>query len=318
MKIAVIKGSSLGDILTGIPALRSLREHCPDAKIILVHSYEGSGLPLIRKCPYIDEDVMITGVSGMKNILRLRKEKIDVIIDGFPNTRLSSLLTVLIGAKKTASYLNPRNALSFVYDVKAEEKGDAVQLEQDILALLGVKGSDKMEIMVPEKCKKMKRPFIAVNAGKDDNFCRTWVGAKWAELIRAASKKYGCRFVLVGGKDGMKKAREIEKIVPDVANLVGKTTLDEMICIISQCDAFISVNGGPMHVAAALGKKQIVLNGPSLPQWNPHNPKAVCLGGRKFCDTKCNDNYCKFGDARCVKWITPAQVLGKLDAMLTR
>ncbi len=316
MKIAVIKGSSLGDILTGIPALRSLRRHYPDAKIILVHSYAGSGMPLIRECPYIDEAIMIPGLSVIRNILRLRKERIDIAIDGFPNTRLSSLLTMLIGAGKTASYLNPRNVLSFVYDLKAEEKGDAVQLEQAILALLGVKGSGKMEITVPESCKKMTHPFIAVNAGKDDNFCRTWVGTKWAELIRAASKRYGCYFVLVGGKDGVKKAREIEKLVPDVMNMAGKTTLDEMICIISQCDAFISINGGPMHVAAALGKKQIVLNGPSLLQWNPHNPKAVCLGGRKLCDTKCDDNYCKFGDARCVKWITPAQVLEKLDAML--
>src|SRR3989344_2480246 len=239
-KIVVIKGSSLGDILTGIPMLKSLKKHWPDSRISLVHGYEGNGIGLIKSSPYIYKDVIINfSMAGFRTLLKLRGERPDIVIDAFPNTRASSLLSLFLGAPIRASYRNPRNAASFVYNIMVEPIGDAIELEGRILQKLGIAGTDKMEIDVPRNCEKI-------------------------------------------AKSGL----------------------------------LIGINGGPMHVAAALSKPQIALNGPSLEEWNPHNPNAICLGGRKFCSTRCNDNGCHYGDARCIKTITPAQVMEKLELLI--
>ncbi|MBI4019209.1 MAG: glycosyltransferase family 9 protein [Candidatus Aenigmarchaeota archaeon] len=320
-KIAVIKGSSMGDILTGIPMLRSLKKKWPDSKIYLVHNYSGSGVQLLKSSPYIDEDVIINfSASGLRNLAKIRSQKLDIVIDGFPNTFMSSVLSLLLGASLTASYRNPRNAASSLYNVAVETGGDAVELEARVLEKLGIKSDGKMEMPVPEKCEKIKTRGIVVgiNAGKDDNLCRAWNDEGWVSLIKMIKKKYPSTILLLGGKDNALRAQYIEREAGDVVNLVGKTGMDGLTCAINQCDVFISINGGPMHVAAALAKPQIALNGPSLPEWNPHNSKATCMGGRQFCNTRCNDNYCHYGDMRCIKTITPEQVMEKFDVIVKK
>src|SRR3989338_3687085 len=318
-KIVVIKGSSLGDILTGIPMLKSLKKHWPDSRISLVHGYEGNGIGLIKSSPYIDKDVIINfSMAGLRTLLKLRGERPDIVIDAFPNTRESSLLSLFLGAPIRASYRNLRNASSFVYNIMVEPIGDAIELEGRILQKLGIAGTDKMEIDVPRNCEKIAKSglLIGINPGKDGNFCRTWTEENWTLLIKEIRKKYQCTIILLGGRDNAASGEYIERNSVNVINLIGKTDIDGLICAINQCDAFISINGGPMHVAAALSKPQIALNGPSLEEWNPHNPNAICLGGRKFCSTRCNDNGCHYGDARCIKTITPAQVMEKLELLI--
>ena len=245
-KIAVIKGSSIGDILTGIPMLRSLRKKWPDSRIYLVHNYPGSGAQLLKSSPYIDEDVIINfSASGLRNLAKIRSRKLDIVIDGFPNTFMSSVLSLLLGAPLTASYRNPKNAASSLYKVAVEMGGDAVELEARILEKLGVKSDGKMEMPVPENCEKIKTIGIVVgiNAGKDDNLCRAWNDEGWVSLIKMIREKYLSTILLLGGKDNALKAQYIEREAGDVVNLVGKTGMDDLTCAINQCDVFISING---------------------------------------------------------------------------
>jgi heptosyltransferase-2 len=63
---------------------------------------------------------------------------------------------------------------------------------------------------------------------------------------------------------------EKSKINPII--LTGKTTLAEVVSVLSVCDLLVSNDTGPAHISAALGTKTLVIFGPTNPRttqpWN--------------------------------------------------
>ena len=92
-------------------------------------------------------------------------------------------------------------------------------------------------------------------------------------------------------------------------------SIEEWINELTKCKAVISVNTGPMHIAAALDLPLIVMDGSStLPLWSPQGknsmvihhqdllPCAPChqVGGRHGCDNE------------CMRMVNPAEVIQSL------
>jgi heptosyltransferase III len=67
----------------------------------------------------------------------------------------------------------------------------------------------------------------------------------------------------------------------DVTSLTGKMSLDELVSFIAACDVLVAASTGPLHIAAALGKKAIGLYTPKRPmhagRWSPVGTKAKVL-----------------------------------------
>lgn len=69
---------------------------------------------------------------------------------------------------------------------------------------------------------------------------------------------------------------------PDLVDLSGQLDLSELISFIAAADALVAASTGPLHIAAALGKKAIGLFSPKHPihpeRWGPVGPLAeVCV-----------------------------------------
>ena len=95
-------------------------------------------------------------------------------------------------------------------------------------------------------------------------------------------------------------------------NLAGRTSLDQAVALLSLADAVVSNDSGLMHVAAALGRPQVALFGPSDPvRTGPHNAKAQVLRLGIEC-SPCNKRICPLGHHRCLEDLMPAQVLALL------
>jgi heptosyltransferase-2 len=61
-------------------------------------------------------------------------------------------------------------------------------------------------------------------------------------------------------------------------NLAGKTTLKEVIALMTRLHLFISNDSGLMHVSAAIGTPTVAIFGPTSPwHWKPLNPVAAIL-----------------------------------------
>jgi ADP-heptose:LPS heptosyltransferase len=94
-----------------------------------------------------------------------------------------------------------------------------------------------------------------------------------------------------------------------VTDLTGTQSLDGLIDFIGGCDALVSASTGPLHIAAAMGKKTIGLYAPMHPihpgRWAPVGKDAHFLVNGK---EDCNDCR-KSGDCHCIRSITPESVI---------
>jgi len=119
--------------------------------------------------------------------------------------------------------------------------------------------------------------LIGVNPGATYGSAKRWMPERFAELIHRIISKLNGRVVLFGSKSEVGIVEEIlkaqntedEKIrswedkkfstsqplnlsTSYLLNMVGKTNLRQLAALISECDAFITNDSGPMHIASAL------------------------------------------------------------------
>lgn len=336
--IVVIKGSSIGDIITGIPMLRNLRKSFPESRIMLACSYRGKGISIVKNCPYLNECVILDyKTDGMMEtagkLAYLRSQKPDLVINGFPTTIKSSILALLIGGKLKAGLKSrKKHMVPFFFDEVVDSAGkNAVEAEDEILRRLGINhGDTRLELFLDMKTagksaeSKLKKCGIANDRiigfyfGKNVDICRSWKNGKWAELIDRLNGRYKARFVFIGGNDGILRGRYIENLCKTgVCNLIGKLDLEETAVIIKRCGVFVTINAGPMQIAAAAGTPLVALHGSSLPEWYPHSKNAINLRNGKICEYPCgNDTYCTKCKGRSIKDIAVEDVFRAVGTLL--
>ncbi|MDD5611355.1 MAG: glycosyltransferase family 9 protein, partial [Candidatus Omnitrophica bacterium] len=96
----------------------------------------------------------------------------------------------------------------------------------------------------------------------------------------------------------------------------GKFSLKQLAAFLKKVDLFISADTGPLHIANAVGTKNIIaLFGPTSVNITGPYPltRVVLLQKNTGCVIPCYEVDCK--DNRCMKAITPEDVLEKAKAI---
>jgi len=97
---------------------------------------------------------------------------------------------------------------------------------------------------------------------------RNWSVENYAAAANHAQKKFGCRVIVTGGATDLEieYGRKMARICgPDLVNLVGKTSLKQLLALIAAADAIICPDSGPAHMATAVGTPVIGLYASSNP-----------------------------------------------------
>lgn len=293
-KIGVLKGPGIGDIATSMPLLRNLRNSFPKAEITVFHEVSyGAGRKLLD-CPYVDRIIEINQKNSasqwLKKIGEIRKERLDIIIDSFPSTAKTALFCFLSGA--AAKYGYATNPLSFLYTVTVDPgQKTSVEIGNDILRKLGIEPDNKgLELFIDiEPSKPIVEKFlagsrikeddflIAIHAGRTQDAVRTWDDDRWAELCGMLMEK-GSKVVFVGtGEDSKRTENIISRTEHKPANFVGPRRLEETAAMLKRSNLCITINGGVMHIAAALRRPLVALCGDTKPGWDPYGEKCVIV-----------------------------------------
>jgi len=331
-KIAILKGPGIGDVITSIPLLRNLRKNFPESDITIFNEVSyGAGKEVLKKCPYISKTIEINQrsiISMLKAIGKIRKEKFDIIIDSFPSTWKTALFCYMSGAKIKMGYCH--NPLSFLYSINARYTGqNKVDLEAALLEKLGIKISEKgrkLELFfdLRKSGKKLSEALkknsikasdtvIGIHAGRTDDLVRTWEDDRWAKLCDMLIDKHKAKIIFIGSKSDEERAGTIIKMMKNACtNLSGKLNLEEAATLINKLDLFLCINGGLMHIAAALKKPLIALCGDSKPGWDPYgkNSHVIRKNQNVFRNT-----YYKKGDNRYMKMIEVDDVKKKIEEL---
>jgi len=160
------------------------------------------------------------------------------------------------------------------------------------------------------------RPVVAFAPGAVGPSKR-WPGTSYARL---ASRLLGDGFaVWVLGGPG-EKALAAEIVGDSEARDLTGNDLREAIFALAAASVAVSNDSGLLHVAAALGTPSIGIFGPTSPwHWAPLNPLAAVLQAKtELACRPCHKPVCRVGHHRCMRDLTPEEVLVATREALAR
>ena len=273
-RIALIKPSALGDIMHALPVLTALRRRFPAAHLawIVNRSYER----VLRNHPDLDE--VITFDRGALNqgwvqgattyfhfLRRLRAHRFDLVIDLQCLFR-SGLMTRATGARWRVGLASAREGAARFYTHLVEDKDvfmHAADRYWRVAEALGVEGSAKTFCLAvdPEArewarktLRNCPRPWLAVGVGARW-LTKRWPPAHFAALVERAQRHAGGTAIFVGAADEAALAQEAAAaLTGPVCQLAGKTTLPQLVALLSEADVMLANDTGPLHLAVALGR----------------------------------------------------------------
>jgi lipopolysaccharide heptosyltransferase I len=336
-RIALIKPSSLGDVVHSLPVLTALRVRYPNAHIAWVvnRAYKSllQGHPDLDAVLPFDRGASHVGWAraalGYGRFFReFHGQQFDLVID-LQGLLRSGLITAASGAARRVGLGTAREGARWFYTdivpVPDFHSLHAVERYWLVAEALGVGHLAKQfRLPIPESSRRWaaellescSRPWMAVGPGS------RWLTKRWppehfGELARRAQACMGGTMLFVGGPEETPLAlRAAAPLSGSVRDLTGRTTLPQLTALLSQVDVMLANDTGPLHLAAALGRPtvapytctQVRLNGPFGGQAGAVETTVWCRGSyRKHCRR-----------LECMAELTPDRLWPVLQEVLRR
>jgi len=154
---------------------------------------------------------------------------------------------------------------------------------------------------------------LGINPGASYGSAKRWYPQEFAKVASELANQYD--IIIFGGPGEKDIAQDIENFLIDKGvinyqNLVGSTTIPELINRISDLDLFITGDSGPMHVAAAFQVPTVAIFGPTkdeeTSQWM--NEKSIIVKKNLDCQP-CMKRTCPLQHHDCMNLIKAVDVL---------
>ncbi|HEY4374133.1 MAG TPA: glycosyltransferase family 9 protein [Burkholderiales bacterium] len=301
-RILVVRRDNIGDLVLTTPLIHALRQRFPSAWIAaLTNSYnapvlEGNGdldaVYAYDKAKHRPDRTRIgVAISTARLLLQLRHEGIDLAILAAPGyQRQAARLVKLVGARDVLGFAAAEENRSITLPL---EYGAGAQLHaaEDVfrlLAPLGVQGgpgpcrmtaNPAAVAAVRARLGNARGPLVAVHISARRPR-QQWPAQRFAEVIAALHRRCGTTAMLLwapGAADDPRhpgddaKAREVQALAGDAPVIpMATTSLGELAGALACADLMLCIDGGAMHVTAALGRPVVALFGDSpVHRWRP-------------------------------------------------
>jgi ADP-heptose:LPS heptosyltransferase/GT2 family glycosyltransferase len=350
-RILVVKLDDIGGCIIAFPAVRRLKQHFPNARILVLTSRASRSVwalePSIEqtiefdffKPRSADGEVERSEEDWRELRQRLSVERFDLAVDLRKQTETRPVLQHT-GARWLAGF-DFRNQFAWL-DIALEWTGDQINVKKrqhvadDLVnlvdAIAAACESDRAVIVarptgMSPALAALKRktpsagPLICVHPTAGDDI-KQWPIEYFAAVIDWLVEADGARIVLIGVPGDEAVAADILQLVrhPKAVNsLVGKLPLAELPALLAGVALFLGNNSGPKHIAAGLGVPTVSIHSGAedVREWGPEGPSAIAFARDVVCSpcylSKAED--CHRGLA-CLRQLEPAQVYDACKRLL--
>jgi len=150
-----------------------------------------------------------------------------------------------------------------------------------------------------------------------------WPAENYATLIDGLIESFGAKVVILGDSTEGEAAEAIlQRLRHKPVNLIGRTSLKQLAAIIQRSKILVTNDGGPLHIAVALGVKTVSFFGPTDPKvYGPYpmnQSRHAVLGATAECSpcyNKFSLNECK-RSRECLEGLTPEKALDAVGRLL--
>lgn len=345
-RILAVRLDNIGDVVMLGPALRALRKAFPEAHITLMASPAGSqAAPLL---PWIDEtwvhratwqdasgEMLLDPAREMDLVERLRAGTFDAAFiftsfsqSPYPPAYACYLAGIPVRAGQSREFGG--SILSHPTRPLADETH---QVDRN-LSLLGAFGlpvaGAQLELSIPQAAEERaeelllqqgiapREPFIVMAPGASCS-ARSYAPERFSEAADLITRETGLPILIVGGERDVELGRQVASACEPgrACSLAGETSIPDLAAVIARAQLVMCNNSGPMHIADAFERPQVVLySGTDYESmWRPRRSPAVLLRRETDC-SPCFAFRCPYGH-ECLS-IQPAEVAREAGRLLAR
>lgn len=275
--ILIIKPSSLGDVVHTLPAVALIKDTYPTARITWVINPEWS--TLLRGNPDVDHVHIFprgdfTGLGAPVSLWpwlkKTRELRPELALD-FQGLLRSALIGKISRAESLYGMSDGREGSRLFYHrtAKVNRREHAIERYLKLAELTGAKVGDALRCPLPtgDTLPRFDEypPFVLLHP-----FARGENKSLSNSVIEQFCKAFApTRVVIVG-----KSTRKIEP-TENCVDLTNQTTLLQLVRLIRVARFVISVDSGPMHIAAAIAQNLLSIHTWTNPRRvGPYNPDA--------------------------------------------
>jgi heptosyltransferase-2 len=272
MKILLVQSAFLGDVVLATPLIRAIHYKHPNCELSFLTTPAAAKL---LKCDQLLKEVIVFDkrkeYSGLTGIIKFAKElrarDFDLVYTVHKSAR-TSILLYLAGIRERIGFKNAR--LSFLYSKKVirNQNQHDVLRNLDLLQLGEEEKEDFAELrLIEPRLENLNEKFVA----KYEDLIKSipyavitpgsmWETKRWhAEGFRAVAeylRSIGLRVFLLGAPNESKIAQKVAEGL-DLDNLVGQTSMEELLFLAKNAQLIVCNDSMMLHVASAFKRPNV-------------------------------------------------------------
>lgn len=287
-RIALVKLGALGDVVYAFPLVAALKAQWPNARLTWIVEARLADLPRLH--PGVDEVVTVdtrgwraalrqgrlgAAWSGVGAFVRSVAGRFDVTIDA-QGLLKSAAVTWLTRAPIRVGFApgdcrERGNAWAMTHHAAPVGAVHALTRNLSLPAALGARvGAPRFDFRVPASDEawasalvQAGSPVVTVHPGAGHPGKR-WPLERWLTLGERLSAS-GCRVMIVTGPEDRAAVAEAVKAMPRAVAVASPPTVGALAALLRHAAVAVAGDTGPLHLAAALGRRTVGVYGPSDP-----------------------------------------------------
>jgi lipopolysaccharide heptosyltransferase II len=319
-RILIRSTNWLGDAVMSVPAVRAIKRGRIDAHVTILTPAKLADV--WKSVAEVDEIITFESDESVFAVAKKIRGQFDVAIL-FPNSVRVALEVWLGQIPRRVGYPGHRRKalLNQVYAPKKKKKELRPPRHQvhHYLALAEFVGAKIDEAIAPPAASTKTaraKPVIGLCPGAEYGPAKRWLPERFAEVVRSVHEQTGAEWRVFGVAGDRPVADLIINAAGDSCiDLVGKTTLAQLMEELYSCDLLLTNDTGTMHLAAHLGVPTVSVFGSTEPTLTgPLGPSHRVLRHHVEC-SPCFLRECPI-DFRCMKEVTAGEVTEAVLAAL--
>lgn len=335
-RILVVGPSWVGDMVMSQVLYRWLQATHPGVAIdVLAPAWSG---PLLQRMPEVKRAIVMPlghGELGLGQRRRLghelRREHYDQAII-LPNSLKSALVPFFARIPRRTGWRGEMR-YGLLNDLRILDPVALPLMAQRFLAL-GQEPSAALPVALPEPALSVvsadamqtvhragldtDRPTLALCPGAEFGAAKCWPAEYYAQVAQEYLSR-GWQLALCGSENDRDICARIRRGSGNHVHcydLAGRTSLSEVVDLLSLATAVVSNDSGLMHIAAALQRPLLAIYGATSPDFTPPmGVGSVVLQSQLDC-APCFQRECPLGHHRCMRDTSAQGVVTRLDELL--
>jgi ADP-heptose:LPS heptosyltransferase len=281
-RLLIIKLDAMGDVLRTTALLPALAEAHPGCAITWITRRESR--PLLERNPYITE----VFDYGEDALTQLSVRRFDRVINLDAGKTSAALAMMASANRKDGFVLDPQGYVQATNDAAGrwlemgvfdDLKRENTRTYQDLmLEIIGVAGAPHRYVFELSEDERMRGlihlqslnvdlslPIIGLNTGAGRRWqLKQWRADGYLELIERLAGRYRVQFVLLGGPE--ERERHQQLVASTRVPLIDSgcdNAVRHFAAIVAACGVVIAGDTLAMHLSLALGRRTVVLFGPT-------------------------------------------------------